>query len=230
MQQAGIRHTDEDGANQEYDHRGRQAAQLDLLVHAVGFHEVDQAHTTKRPHVEEQHHGKHEGKAFKGKPGCIGAEAEGKRGDRVMEEGRRHKHKQLRKQHAQHQTAREGTDAADERLERQHGRHLRAAHAEHLIETKFALAPANEEVVGIHHEETQHQRKENREPAHDAADGRDNARGIATQKIRLVSNGVERIEDSHAQGDRNKVDGKVAQGLADVAKGKLSDHRSRLPR
>ena len=230
MQQAGIRHTDEDGANQEYDHRGRQAAQLDLLVHAVGFHEVDQAHTTKRPHVEEQHHGKHEGKALKGKPGRIGAEAEGERRDCVMEEGCRHKHEQLRQQHAQHQTAREGADAADERLERQHGRHLRAAHAEHLVKTEFALAPANEEVVGIHHEETQHQRKENREPAHDAADGRDDARGIATQKICLVSNGVERIENSHAQGDRGKVDGKVAQGLADVAKGKLSDHRSRLPR
>ena len=147
-----------------------------------------------------------------------------------MEEGRRHKHKQLRKQHTQYQTAREGTDAANERLKRQHGRHLRAAHAQHLVEAEFALAPANEEVVGIHHEETQHQRKKNREPAHDAADGRDNARGIAAQKICLVSNGVKRIEDSHAQGDRGKVDGKVAQGLANVAKGKLNDHRSRLPR
>ena len=124
MQQASIRHANENGANQENDHRGRQAPQLDFLGHAIGVHEVDQAHTAKRTHVEQQHYGKHESKALKGKPGSLRAEAKGERGDRVMEKSRRYKHKQLRQQHAKHQTAHEGADAADKCLKRQYGRNL----------------------------------------------------------------------------------------------------------
>ena len=183
----------------------------------------------QRAQVEDKHHDEHEREADECEEGRLGREAKAEVGDRLVEEGCRHKHQDLREEHTHGEPHQKRGDRREERLEHEDQRDLTLPHTQQLVEAKLPLATLDQVVVGIDHEEAQNEGQKHRDEAHEHRDGLHHLARVLREEVRLSGDGVERVEHRHAQHERDEVDRVVAQRLAYVAQGQPKEHRTAHP-
>ena len=229
FEQAGVGPDDERKPQHDAHHTDGEAAHTRTLVDARRPHELDKPDLVQRAQVKDEHHDEHEREADEGEEGRLGREAKAEVGDRLVEEGCRHKHQDLREEHTHGEPHQKRGDRREERLEHEDQRDLTLPHTQQLVEAKLPLATLDQVVVGIDHEEAQNEGQKHRDEAHEHRDGLHHLARVLREEVRLSGDGVERVEHRHAQHERDEVDRVVAQRLAYVAQGQPKEHRTAHP-
>lgn len=101
--------------------------------------------------------------------------------------------------------------------------------AQQEIGAQLPLASLHEEGVGVEDEAGEHNRDEGGKDVHEDEDALHHVMGAFRQHLHapLTLQGVEHIEDAHAEGEGEKIDGVVLEAPCDVAQGQLREHRCR---
>ena len=127
---------------------------------------------------------------------------------------------------AHQQTQDQGDDPHNARLQEQNQRHLALAQAQEQVGAQLPLPAAEQKVVGVENQAGQHHRHKHGKHVHHDKNRCDDGVSVLAEKDHggLAVQGVEGIEQPHAEGEGEQVDPVVPEGPAHVACGKLTKH------
>ena len=145
---------------------------------------------------------------------------------RHAEDKRRNEPKDGRQRRAERYARHQGEHPHEPALERKYHRDVPRPHAEQCVEAKLPRAPPHQKDVGVAEQEDEDHVDKDRKGTEDLA------RLMEVEPLRLgkiereqvIRRGEKRVEQTRREGERERVDGKIARGAANVADGKLEKH------
>ncbi len=187
---------------------------------ALGGHELDQRAMRDIARAVRSVHREHHGKASGGPCRGVGREGEREPPGNVEHEGR-DRAERRRQRRTRRKTARQRTGAHERRLGHEHDRHRAAPHAAQLVEGELALAPAQQEPIGIPHQEEEHEHREDGERLQDVARTSQHAQllGREPHGLQMIRRGNERIQQACSEAERREIDRVIARAAVHVADG-----------
>ena len=201
------------------------------LVAPVGLQQLDEPRARDAEHIEHAHHQEDDRKVEQ----CLSQAGKGDH-EVVVDHGHvvdpRDEHRErLAEQQPQRKARRQRQHAHHQRLHQQHQRDPASLDAQRHVQAELPLAPPEYEVICIEDQSRQHHGDDRRNDG-DGLQHEIHQRALLLRKAQqhlLAVQRVEHVENAHAEGQRQKVDGVVLEGAQHVFEGEVIKHCSRHP-